>query len=200
MGEAHELQLPRIREDSLSNGLRILVAERHEIPVVNLWLDVDSGYAADQFTLPGTARLASSLITGGTSRRSALQISEEVQNLGAQLSAGANLDLCTVFLSALKGALDESLDLFADVILNPSFPQADFDRQQQLQLAAIANEKATPLQMALRALPPILFGSGSRLWATTDRVGHRSECDGTHERSRSRHFMRRGLHRITQFL
>jgi zinc protease len=158
MGDAHELRLPRIHEDTLTNGLRVLVAERHEIPIVNLWLDVDSGYAADQFAAPGAARLASALITGGTARRSALQISEEVQSLGAQLSAGANLDLCTVSLSALKPALDESLDLFADVILNPVFPKADFDRQQQLQLAAIANEKATPLQMALRALPPILFG------------------------------------------
>jgi zinc protease len=160
MGAAHELKLPRIHEDTLSNGLRILVAERHEIPVVNFWLDIDSGYAADQFAAPGTARLTSALITGGTKRRNALQISEETQNLGAQISAGANLDLCTVSLSALKPALDESLDLFADVLLNPVFPQTDFERQQQLQLAAIANEKVTPLQMALRALPPLLFGAG----------------------------------------
>lgn len=160
MSEARELELPRIREDRLSNGLRILVAERHEIPVVNLWLDVDAGYAADQFSAPGAARLTSALMTGGTARRTALQISEEIQNLGAQVSAGANLDLCTVSLSALKPMLDESLDLFADVVQNPSFPEADFERQKQLQLAAIANEKVTPLQMALRALPPIVFGAG----------------------------------------
>jgi zinc protease len=158
LGPAHELNLPRIEEDRLSNGLRILVAERHEIPVVNFWLDIDSGYAADQFAAPGTARLASSLLTGGTNRRSALEISEEVQVLGAQLSAGCNLDMATIYLSALKPTLNDALDLFADVILNPTFPTADFGRQKQLQLAAIANEKVTPLQMALRALPPALFG------------------------------------------
>ncbi|MFL6465906.1 MAG: M16 family metallopeptidase [Bryobacteraceae bacterium] len=157
IGPAYELQLPAVHEDQLSNGLKILVAERHEIPVVNFWLDVDAGYAADQSATPGTARLASGLLTGGTERRSALEISEEVQTLGAQLSTGSNLDMSTAYLSALKTTLDESLDLFADMILNPVFPQADFERQQQLQLASIAQEKVTPLQMALRALPPVLF-------------------------------------------
>ncbi len=157
-GPAHDLKLPRIHEDRLTNGLRILVAERHDIPVVNFWLDVDAGYAADQFALPGTARLGSTLLTGGTNRRSALEISEEAQSLGAQLSTGCNLDMATIYLSALKSTLDEALDLYADVILNPVFPEADFERQQHLQLSTIANEKVTPLQMALRALPPVLFG------------------------------------------
>ncbi len=158
LGAPHDLKLPRLREDRLSNGLRILVAERHEIPVVNLWLDVNAGYAADQFATPGTARLTASLLTGGTSRRTALEISDELQMLGAQLNSGCNLDMSTVYLSALKTTLDEALDLYSDIALHPAFPEADFQRQQQLQLSAIANEKVTPLQMALRALPPILFG------------------------------------------
>ncbi len=144
----------------MANGLKILLAERHEIPVVNFWLDVDAGYAADQFAVPGTTRLASSLLTSGTARRTALEISDELQILGAQLSAASNLDISTVYLSALKDRLDASLDLFADVALNPVFPQADFERQVKLQLAAIANEKATPVQMALRTLPPLLYGDG----------------------------------------
>ena len=158
MGEAHDLKLPAIREERLTSGLRIIVAERHDVPTVSFWLDVDAGYAADQFTVPGTARLMSSLLTGGTKRRTALEISDEVQMLGAQLSTGSNLDMSTVFLSALKDNLDDALDLFSDITLNPSFPPADFERQQKLQLSAIANEKVTPLQMALRALPPVLFG------------------------------------------
>jgi zinc protease len=147
-----------VHETTLSNGLKLLVAERHDVPAVNFWMDVDAGFAADQFASSGTARLASSLLTGGTKRRTALEISDEVQMLGAQISSGCNLDLSTVYLSALRAKLDESLDLFADIILNPEFPSEDFERQRTLQLAAIANEKVTPLQMALRALPPILFG------------------------------------------
>src|SRR6185437_11234855 len=157
-GAAHDLKLPHLREDRLSNGLRILVAERREIPVVNFWLEVNAGFAADQFATPGAARLTSSLLTGGTSRRTALEISDELQMLGAQLNSGCNLDMSTVYLSALKTTLDDALDLYSDIALHPAFPEADFERQQQLQLSAIANEKVTPLQMALRALPPILFG------------------------------------------
>jgi zinc protease len=160
LGAPHELKLPEIQEARLSNGLRVLLAERHEIPVVNFWLEVGSGFASDETALPGTARLASSLLTGGTKRRSALEISEELQMLGAQLSSGCNLDMATVYLTTLKATLDEALDIYADVILNPDFPEADFERQRQLQLAAIANEKVTPVQMALRALPPILYGKG----------------------------------------
>jgi zinc protease len=160
LGSPHELKLPAIQEDRLSNGLRILLAERHEIPVVNLWLDVNAGYSADHGILPGTAKLASALLTGGgTRRRTALEISDELQMLGAQVTSGCNLDMSTVYLSSLKPTLDQGLDLFADVVLNPVFPQLDFERQQQLQLAAIAHEKVTPLQMGLRALPPLLFGS-----------------------------------------
>ena len=159
LGEPHELKLPAIHEDRLANGLRILVAERHEIPVVNFWLEVDAGFAADQFVHAGTARLTSALLTGGTKRRTALEISEELQMLGAQVTSASNLDISTVYLTSLTGTLNEALDIFADVVLNPIFPEADFRRQQQLQLSAIANEKVTPLQMALRALPPILFGT-----------------------------------------
>jgi zinc protease len=159
LGPPHDLKLPALHEERLSNGLRILVAERHEIPVVNFWLDVNAGYAADQSARPGTARLAASLLTGGTARRTALELSDELQMLGAQLTSGCNLDMSTVFLSTLKDTLDDALDLFADVVLGSVFPQADFERQRQLQLSAIANEKVTPLQMALRAFPPILYGA-----------------------------------------
>lgn len=140
--------------------MRLFVAERHDIPLVNFWLEVDSGYAADQFAHLGTARLAASLLTAGTTRRNALEISDALQLLGANLSAACNLDLCSVYLSALTTSLDEALDLYADVILNPTFPDYDFDRQKRLQLAAIANEKVTPVQIALRSLPPLLFHKG----------------------------------------
>src|SRR6202030_3154191 len=74
------------------------------------------------------------------------------------LRANSNLDMSAVRVSALRSKLDPSLDLFADVILNPSFPEADFKRQQKLQLAAIDREKNTPVQMALRVFPALLYG------------------------------------------
>jgi zinc protease len=65
-----------------------------------------------------------------------------------------------VRLSALKSKLDPSLDLFADVTLNPSFPEADFKREQKLQLDAIQQEQKEPFSMALRVFPGLLYGRG----------------------------------------
>ncbi|MFI5091892.1 MAG: M16 family metallopeptidase [Candidatus Acidiferrales bacterium] len=160
IGAPPELKLPKLQHATLSNGLKVILAERHEVPLVDFWLSVDAGYAADQFASPGTASMAMSLLNGGTKTRTALQISDEQELLGARLAARSNLDLSIVQLSALKSKLDPSLDLFADLILNPVFPAADFSRQQRLQLAAIQREKNTPIQMALRVFPGLIYGPG----------------------------------------
>jgi zinc protease len=158
IGTPPTLKLPKLQRATLSNGLRVVLAERHEVPLVSFWMESDAGYAADEFAAPGTANMTMSLLTGGTKTRSALQISDQLQLLGAELRANSNLDLSTVRLAALKEKLDPSLDLFADVILNPSFPEADFKRQQKLVLAGIDREKNTPVQMALRVFPELLYG------------------------------------------
>jgi zinc protease len=153
-------RFPTFGRAKLSNGLQLIVAERRAIPVVSFQLLVDAGFAADQFSIPGAASLAANMLDEGTKTRNALQISEELAQLGANLSTGANLDQTFVSLSALKANLDKSLELFADVILSPSFPEADFRRLQQLQLAAIQRERLAPLQMGLRVLPRLIYGPG----------------------------------------
>jgi zinc protease len=158
LGAFPELRLPRLQHSTLANGLNVVLAERHETPIVNLWLLLDAGYAADQSALPGTAYATTVLLTGGTKSRTALQISDEQGMLGAQLSAFSNLDGSIVRLSALKAKLEPSLALYADVILNPVFPQEDFAQQQKLQLAAIQREKVTGIAMGLRILPALLYG------------------------------------------
>ncbi|MBK9518072.1 MAG: insulinase family protein [Anaeromyxobacter sp.] len=150
--------LPALQRATLSNGLELVVAERHEIPVVTLDLVVDAGYASDAGGKAGTAKLAANMLDEGTRRRSALQLSEALQRLGAGLSSGSNLDQTTVSLDALKANLDASLDLFADVVLEPSFPQADFDRLQKQQAAAIGQELAQPNGVAMRVVPALIFG------------------------------------------
>ena len=149
---------PRLQHATLSNGLKVVLAERHAVPVVNFRLVMDAGYAADQFGLPGTASLAMNMLDEGTTTRSALEISDELELLGAQLSSGSDLDNSIVRLSALKWNLGPSLDLFADVVLNPAFPEADFERLKAQQIAQIQREKATPIQMALRVFPKLLYG------------------------------------------
>ena len=144
----------------LDNGLSLILARRDAVPVVNLTMLLDAGYASDQFALPGTARMAMGMLDEGTTSRDALEISDTLDSLGANLGAGSNLDVSTVSMSALAENLNESLDLFADVILNPSFPEDEFERQQQQQLAGIGREKVQPVSMAQRVLPRILYGEG----------------------------------------
>jgi zinc protease len=158
-GTPPQLELPKLERATLSNGLKVILAQRHEIPVVELRLQVDAGYAADQFATPGAESMTAALLTGGTAKRTALEISEETASLGAQVGVSSGLDGSTVTLSALKSNLDRSLDLYADVILHPAFPESDFRRQQKQQIAAIQREKVSPVPMALRVFPGLLYGA-----------------------------------------
>lgn len=155
-----EPQFVKFSKKTLSNGLKVVLAERHNIPVVNFNLVFDAGFSADQFAAPGTASLAGNLMDEGTKTRNSLQISDELQNLGANLSSSVNLDYSNLTLSALKMNLEKSLEIFTDVLLNPSFPQTDFDRLKKTQLAGIKQEKTTPRTIAMRIFPKILFGEG----------------------------------------
>jgi zinc protease len=159
VGAPPEVGFPAFQRATLANGLKIILAERHSIPLVRLSLLVDAGYAADQFAVPGTASLAMSMLDEGTSTGTSLQINDELALLGAELGVGSNLDTSFVTLSALKDRLDASLDIFADVILHPSFPEGDFQRLQKLQIAEIQQEKDSPEGMALRVFPKLVFSS-----------------------------------------
>jgi zinc protease len=157
-GEPPALKLPAIQRAELSNGLKIMLAERHETPVVDFTLIVNAGHATDVATLPGTARFAMQMLDEGTAKRDALQLSEDLAMLGAELSAGSDLDSASVSLSSLKKNLDASLALFAEVVRTPSFPEKEFARVQKLQLDAIRREKASPTSAALRVFPAFLYG------------------------------------------
>ncbi|MCW5978726.1 MAG: insulinase family protein [Bryobacteraceae bacterium] len=157
-GKPPELHLPKLQRATLSNGLRVVLAERRELPVVNMRLMLDAGYAADQFATPGTASMAMAMVDEGTRTRSTLEIADELDLLGMRLGSGSDLDTSVISMSALKANLDKSLELFADVTLNPAFPEDELERQRKQRLAAIQNEKAQPFAMALRVLPKLIYG------------------------------------------
>src|ERR1700674_1802171 len=159
-GTPPELKLPKLQRATLSNGLKVILAERDEVPLVNFTLAADAGFASDASATPGTANLAMQVLTDGTRTRNALQISDELETLGATLRGSSNLDLSFVSLSALTAKLDPSLDLFADVVLHPSYPESEVKREQKLVLAGIDREQNTPATLALRVLPALLYGPG----------------------------------------
>ncbi|MFH6982903.1 M16 family metallopeptidase [Marinoscillum luteum] len=158
VGPAATVAFPKLERATLSNGMKVVLAQRNTVPLIEFRMIFDAGYAADQYAKAGTANLTMDMLDEGTKARTALQINEELALLGAELNTGANLDQSYVTLSSLKNNFDQSLALFADVVLNPAFPQADFERLQKQQIVGIQNEKKSPVSMALRTLPKFLYG------------------------------------------
>ena len=159
-GKPMSLSLPPMQKAKLSNGLNIVLAERHTAPVVNFTLLVDSGYAADPITAPGTASFSQRMLEEGTPTRNSLKIGEELESLSANFGAGSNLDWATVNLNTLKLTMDQALNIYGDLILHPAYPQKEFDRLQKERLAGIRREKIEPQTMGLRVIPQLLYGKG----------------------------------------
>jgi zinc protease len=149
---------PKLARAELSNGLKIILAERKSIPVANFIMMVDAGYASDEFSSAGTANMAMNMLDEGTKTMDALQLSDQLQMLGATLNTGSNLDNSFISMSLLKTNLNPSLDLFADVILHPSFPQKELDRLIKETVVRIQREKASPINMGLRVVPGLVYG------------------------------------------
>jgi len=160
LGTPPDAPLPAVERRTLSNGLKVVLSHRTAIPMVQMSLLLDAGFAADRAGAPGISSMTMRMLDQGTTTRSALQIDDALASLGASLRAGAGLDVATVSLSVLKDKLDPALGIYADVILHPSFPASDFARVKQATLARIQQEKVQPTSLALRVMPALLYGPG----------------------------------------
>jgi zinc protease len=159
-GTPPSLSLPGLTRAKLSNGLNVVVVERHNAPVVDFTLIADAGFAADSQAKPGTARLAMLMLQEGTRTLSSPQIAERAESLGATLGVGSSLDRSFLSMNALSGRLGESLDLYTDLLLNPTFPPKELERLRGQTLATIQQEKVQPAAMINRVLPKLLYGEG----------------------------------------
>ena len=151
---------PQMQRATLSNGMQVLLLERHSVPLLSMALAVDAGVGADPAAAPGTSRFALDLLLKGTTSRDTYRLADERDALGATLSVGNSLDQSFVYLSALRANLGGSLDLLADVARNPAFPAEMIEIQRKQQLAAIEQQRANPSGAAQRLLPPLLYGPG----------------------------------------
>lgn len=154
------LKFPSLQRAKLDNGTTVILAERHDIPVVNFSYEFNGGYQADAPAKLGTSSFTMSMLDEGAGQYDALGFRARAEELGAELSAGAALDGTNASLSALKENLDPSLDLFADMLRAPRFDQSEMDRVKSSWIAGIKQEKARPNTAALRVLPPLLYGEG----------------------------------------
>ena len=155
-----DLRFPALQRAELSNGIKVILAERKGLPVVQMNLLLPGGYVADLGGKLGTASFTLGMLDEGAGDYGALAFGDRAEALGASLGASASLDGSSAFLSALKQNLDASVELYATMLRQPRFDAQEIDRVRATWIAGIKQEKARPNSAAQRLLPPLLYGQG----------------------------------------
>lgn len=158
LAPAPNLTLPKTTEKTLTNGLRLIVVEQHELPLVDFSLVSKTGSEADPKDKGGIATLMASLMTEGAGSRNSQQIAEQMAFLGVRIGAFSGWDESGVTLHAPKAVLDSGLALFGDIALRPTFPAADFDRLKKQRITQLMQVNDRGPSLADRAYFNILFG------------------------------------------
>ena len=162
LGAVKPLSVPPVVERTLSNGLRLLIVEHHELPVADFVLVVKTGSEADPAGREGLATLASNLLDEGTKTRNSLQIADQIAYLGIRLGTGGltlnSFDASRVTLHTPTAQLDSALALMADVTLHPSFPEKELERLRQERLTTLLQIKDNAPVLADIAFNAILYG------------------------------------------
>ena len=158
LGPPPSLRPPQISTRELSHGLKIVVLEQHELPLVDVILQVRSGGESDASGKMGTAALVAAMLTEGTTNRTALQIADQAAYLGIQLNASSGWEQSNISLHAPTAQLDSALALFSDVALRPSFPTADLERVRKVRLTSLQQLRDRAPAIADRAFASAVFG------------------------------------------
>ncbi|MGE3275894.1 MAG: M16 family metallopeptidase [Vicinamibacterales bacterium] len=161
-GPAPSLTLPPIAKRTLSNGLPVWIVEQHEVPIVQVNLIVRAGSSADPDGKFGVGSLASAMLDEGAGGRSALELADAVEYLGAALGTSSSYDYSAVRLSVPVVRLDQALPLMADVALRPEFPGSELDRLRQERLTSFLQARDNPAALAQIAFPRVVYGARHR--------------------------------------
>jgi zinc protease len=153
----------------LENGMVLLLAEKHDIPVVTMNMVIKAGSTSVPADEPGLASITASLLAQGTTKRTASQISREIDFIGGSLSASGGNDFASASLRVLTRDIRKGLDLFSDVLMHPVFDQQEIDRKIKETLAEIQRQKEEPQVVADEAFDKAVFG-GNAYGRTSDDV------------------------------
>lgn len=172
--EVLKVKLPTAYETKLSNGMQVIVLEQHKLPTFAMQMVVLSGGIADPADHPGAAQYTASLLREGTRTRNSKQIAEQADFLGATLSANAGLSSLTSTISAsgLTDNFDQVMELFADVILNPTFPADEFNKLKTRSLAQLRFQRSNPSFLAQEMFAKVMYGvhPAARVSLTADEI------------------------------
>ena len=149
---------PPVVRRRLSNGLEVVVAERHDLPILAMNLVIRGGEDVAPKGKEGLAGLTGGLLTEGTNSRDAIKLAGELSEIGASLDASGGLESSGLTLTTLSKHADRALELFTDVLLNPAFPQKDFERLKKQRLAGLMRRADSADAIAGLVYPKILYG------------------------------------------
>jgi zinc protease len=158
LGADRPFQTPEVQSATLENGLTVFAVSRRELPKVAVTMVTRAGSVADPASKEGVAHLAMRTIDRGTKTRNALQITDELGNLGTTLGGQAGREYSYMSMDLLKTSLAPAMAVFSDVVLNPQFPAAELDRERKLHLDALAQDAKNPNAIATRVRSMLLFG------------------------------------------
>ncbi|MGE5323680.1 MAG: M16 family metallopeptidase [Actinomycetota bacterium] len=157
-GPASQISLPVPEAFKLGNGLSVLLVERHDLPVITADLFTLSGSAENPPEEPGLAAFTAKMLEAGTTKRSALQIAADTEQIGAQISTGSTADWSGILMRCLKQNVDGAFDLLSDLALHPAFAPADVERVRNEQLTLLLEDRDNPTDVALRAFYQAAYG------------------------------------------
>ncbi|MDP2316192.1 MAG: pitrilysin family protein [Pseudomonadota bacterium] len=164
---ARTFAIPKTTQATLSNGLTVVVAENHEVPLAWVRLAFRTGSLGDPAGKEGLAAVTLDMMNEGAGEYDAIGLSNALMRLGSDLGTGAGDDGATVSASGLTANLDATLDLFSTVLLDPTFPQTEWDLLKKQRIADLDKKRKDPEWIASRVFDRVIFQDTYRGRAAT---------------------------------
>jgi zinc protease len=152
------LRLPVPRTFRLRNGLNVLFAEQHNLPIVSANVIVLSGSERNPPEIPGLASFTAGMLDEGTRKRSSLEIAADADQIGASLYTGSSMDLSYLAVRSLKKNVDAAFELISDILLNPAFQPEEMERIRHDRLTHILQQKDSPGILATKVFYDAVYG------------------------------------------
>ena len=153
-----EILIPPYKTFTLDNGLKVVLMEYHRLPLVEMQMTIGGGTSIDPDMFIGLASMTAKLLRQGTTTRTATQIAEQVDFIGASLNTGSSEDYFFISSEFLKGDIDKGVELFSDIILHPTFPQEEINRERSQRIASLEQIKEDPQLIAGVYIDKLIYG------------------------------------------
>jgi zinc protease len=150
--------LPKPVEETLPNGLRVIVIERRNYPLTAAQLLIKNGGEVDPAELAGLADMTASLLTKGTQTRDATKIAQEIESLGGSLDSGARWDASFANVNVMSSKISQAMEILADVVRRPTFKSEEVERLRQQYLDNVTLAMGDPGSIARFVAARVVFG------------------------------------------